>query len=349
MIDVSVVIPTRNRKERLLSLLKALNQSTYLLNEVIIIDSSDIPLYFEDYVGFERLRIVYQMSAPSVCIQRNTGIRLALSNWIFLCDDDIEFPMDYLQKVANYLEEHPDVGAVSGKWHEKANDRWVSQHPISSPKELLLKYIFGLGLWGVPSIKTDNFFLKRIDAYYDKKGNHISNAGWPVITDFSSSTLIAPIYSLGAAVVRKDWLLASSFDEVLDPHGLGDNYGVILGFPIRGVHVLKHVDVYHHHAAESRLQKPQEYFRRALALDYFIRTRRTPENVKRSWFLFSLLGNAIIFSLRKDPMMARPSWRTFWNLLTKENPYYLGAMKGQKVIEPALPTLHSVGGNNLLS
>jgi hypothetical protein len=37
--------------------------------------------------------------------------------------------------------------------------------------------------------------------------------------------------------VRRQWLIRSPFDEVLDPHGIGDNYGVAFGFPSK-IHVL---------------------------------------------------------------------------------------------------------------
>jgi hypothetical protein len=65
-----------------------------------------------------------------------------------------------------------------------------------------------------------------------RKGNHISKAGWPVISDFSGDYFKTPLYSLGASLVRRDWLLRSPFDEVLDRHGIGEHYGVIAGFPV---------------------------------------------------------------------------------------------------------------------
>src|SRR5678815_2469003 len=94
---ISVVIPTCERKARLLSLLQNLDRFTYPLDQVIIVDSGNDRLLPAEYSMFSNLDIQYMASEKSVCIQRNTGIRIARSPWIFLCDDDIEMPADYLR------------------------------------------------------------------------------------------------------------------------------------------------------------------------------------------------------------------------------------------------------------
>src|SRR5687768_17940800 len=55
---------------------------------------------------------------------------------------------------------------------------------------------------------------KKFSRYYQQKGNHISKAGWPVLTNFTGEYFTTPVYSLGAALVKKQWLLHSPFDEV---------------------------------------------------------------------------------------------------------------------------------------
>ena len=90
--EISVVIPTCNRPDRLLSLLENLNRSTHPLREVLVIDSSDERLGPEAFAGLDKLGVTYLSAARSVCVQRNAGIRLASAPWIFLCDDDMEIP-----------------------------------------------------------------------------------------------------------------------------------------------------------------------------------------------------------------------------------------------------------------
>jgi hypothetical protein len=144
-----------------------------------------------------------------------------------------------------------------------------------------LEIHFRLGIWGPINCSANNLVIRKIKQYYQRKGNHITKAGWPVITDLSSDHFFVPVYSLGGSLVKKEWLLNSPFDEVLDRHGIGENYGVIAGLPGAGIHVLNNTCVYHQHETTNRLMQPLQYYRRVLTLDYFIQTKRTLKNIKR--------------------------------------------------------------------
>ena len=334
--QISVVIPTCNRKLRLLSLLGNLNGSIYPISEVIVVDSGEDLISFDDYSAFGNIRIEYIQSEKSVCIQRNLGIQKAKSGWIFLCDDDIEIPTDYLGKLVSHVETHPEVGAVSGLWLQKEKGEWVANYPENSTMRLFWKYFFQLSIWGEIKSAANNSLIKKIKTYYQKKGNHISRAGWPVLTDFSGNYFITPVYSLGASLVKKEWLLHSPFDEVLDRFGIGDNYGVIADFPVPVIHVLNHAVVYHHQEPMNRLQRSLQYYRRALALDYFIRVKKSLAGVKRRWLLWSLTGNLLRFIFSGNWRMLKPGFKSIWKIASGQNPYFKAAKKKQKVIEPSL-------------
>jgi len=333
-LPISIVISTCNRRQRLLSLLKNLDQLVYPVVETIIVDSGEDRLSPEQYTSFPKLKIQYLSSAKSVCIQRNTGIRQAQSPWIFLCDDDIEIPPDYFDVFAAHITSHPDTGAVSGQWLQKENDKWIAFYPLQSPRTLLWKYIFQLGIWGEISCPANNYWIKRIKRYYKKKGNHISKAGWPVNTDFSSEFYTCPVYSLGASLVKKEWLVNSPYDEVLDRYGIGDNYGVIAGFPLAGVQVLKNTVVYHHREPTNRLKTSLQYYRRLLALDYFIRTKPALKYIKRSWLLWSLSGNLLVFLYKRQGLISKATIKAMTTIAFGENPYSKALDAGQKVTEP---------------
>ncbi len=332
--EISVVIPTCERKTRLLSLLHNLNESTHPIAEVIIVDSGNDKLLKEEYAVYTSLSVRYVESERSVCIQRNTGIKIARSPWIFLCDDDIEIPKDYLQILVNHVVTHQEAGALSGLWMEKQKDEWRVTHPVGSTRELLWKYIFQLGIWG--EIKTkDRLITRNIRRYYEQKGNHISKAGWPVNTDFAGEYAICPVYSLGASLVKKEWLMASPFDELLDRHGIGDHYGVSIGFPVAGVRVVGSTVVYHHLEPANRLKRSLQYYRRVLALDYFIRTKKTLKGVKRGWLVWSLFGNMISFILAANGTMMRANFKSIRNVMTGRNPYY--EQKGNHISKAGWP------------
>jgi len=334
--QISVVIPTVDRKIRLLSLLVSLDRSTYPIYEVIIVDSGNDRLAPDEYSAIRNFPIYYISSERSVCIQRNTGIKLAKSEWIFLCDDDIEIPADYLQKLSIHIDNHPGIGALSGLWLQKNGLSWTAGYPETSAKQLLWKYIFRLGIWGPINCSANNILIRKIKQYYQHKGNHITKAGWPVITDLTGDHFFVPVYSLGGSLVKKEWLLNSPFDEVLDRHGIGENYGVIAGFPSAGIHVLNSTCIYHQHETTNRLMQPLQYYRRVLTLDYFIQTKKTQKKIKRRLLLWSLIGNMLSFVFSGNRSMIRAGFKSIWDVLWNKNPYPKAAKNNRKIIEPIL-------------
>jgi glycosyltransferase involved in cell wall biosynthesis len=320
----------------LFALLQNLSCLSITPAEIIIVDSGEQQLSADDLTAFPKLNIVCFTSKKSVCIQRNIGISKASSPWIFLCDDDIEIQHDYLNVLIDYIDRNPQAGAVSGLWLQKENNEWHSSYPISSSRMLAWKYIFQLGIWGEIKCKSKNFFIKKVNAFYKAKGNHISKAGWPVNTDFAGDYSTCPVYSLGAALIRKEWLLQSPYDEVLDPHGIGDNYGVIAGFPIAAVHVVHKAFVYHHREETNRLKESLAYYRRVLALDYFIHAKKQLKYVKRYRLLWSLTGNLFMFLYLRNKMMLKATIKSMIKIALNRNPYMKASKEKRKVVEPAL-------------
>lgn len=185
--EVSIVIPTCNRRERLLSLLEHLSRLTHPVREILIVDSSDEKLSPAEHTHVAGAPIHYiESERKSVCVQRNTGIQRARGDWIFLCDDDIEVPPDYLAKLAQHIGAHPEAGAVSGLCLEKDGLGWKSEFPVTSSGGLLWRYLFQLGVWG--EIEPRGPLTGLIAARYRRRGNHVSRAGFPVLVDFRNRT-----------------------------------------------------------------------------------------------------------------------------------------------------------------
>lgn len=334
--DISVVIPTCNRKARVLQLLQYLQQSLQPVREVIVVDAGEDRLSAGELAPFAALTILYLECGKSVCMQRNLGIQRAQGEWIFLCDDDMEVPPAYLQQIAAHVRQYPDAGAVSGLVLQQYEGTWTASYPMRSSVALLFHYVFQLSIWGEIRCAGSNFLLRRVQRYYRRKGNHITKAGWPVITDFSGAYFTTPVYGLGASVVKRSWLLQSPYAEVLDRHGIGDNYGVCRGFPVPGVQVLNNAFVYHHHAPENRLQRPLQYYRRMLALHYFTHADGRHGPVKKGWLLWSLAGNLLAFVRAGDTRMVKAALKTCWHIAWEQNPYCKAALSGEKVVEPVL-------------
>jgi len=330
---ISVVIPTCNRKSSLFALLHNLNQSILPPAEVIVVDSGEDAVLPDEISKFDRLNIQYLRSIRAVCVQRNAGIRQAKGDWIFLCDDDIEVPADYLEKLSAEVNKNVNIGAIAGLILQKEKGNWKGSYEVTSTFELFWKFVFQLGIWGEIRCKS-NFLSKTLTRIYNKKGNHLSKAGWPVITTFNFEIFETPVYSLGASLVKKDWLLRSPFDESLDEHGIGDNYGVCLGFPNPGVYVSTDAFVYHHQSEINRLARREQYYRRAMALDYFGRTRKSEVSIGTFWLLWSLFGNLLLFIAVWNRMLMQASLRVMVNILLKRNPYVERSRLTQKKVQP---------------
>jgi glycosyltransferase involved in cell wall biosynthesis len=334
--EISVVIPTRNRPEQLRRLLTTLQHQTLLPFEIIVVDASDAEISNPIQSEFSN-SIRWLICEPAVCIQRNLGINAALHSWIFLCDDDIEIPPDHFERLARHIELHPTCGAVAGRLRQFEDGVWLDQYPPKKMSTLLYNFIFQLSVWGSLSGVKTNWLLRPIlkvmQGWYARRGNRESLAGWPLITDWRSPFLPTRFYSLGANLIRKDWLLNSPYDIVLDRSGIGDNYGVALGFP-DGVHVLDTTYTLHHRAAANRIATVKAYYRRILALHYFIRTRYRNPGATSRWLCWSIIGLAMSQCIRFDTKTLRYSAKALWLILTARNPYLKASREGRKIVTP---------------
>ncbi|MBL6449802.1 glycosyltransferase family 2 protein [Fulvivirga sp. 29W222] len=334
--EVSVIIPTRNRRKSLMQLLEDLSKQTYALKEVIIVDSSDermnADLFDEE---FPSLNVKYLASEASVCIQRNLGIKEAQGSHIFLCDDDINLPEDYVAVLMEHSKTHQS-GATSGLVMQKESGDWEYSYPPASFGKLLFAFIFQQSVWGdISNMQVKVWqrpFYRIIKQYYRYKGNSLSLAGWPVITEFKSPAFHVAVYGLGASIIKREWLINSLYDEVLDPHGIGDNYGVAIGFPAeKAVEVVCAAKAYHHQSKENRLESATTYYRRLVALDYFLKKFSRFNWWHKLWFAWSLLGNLLLFRNKEEYRDATK--RVLKLALWDRNPYQKASRQGEKVLE----------------
>jgi glycosyltransferase involved in cell wall biosynthesis len=323
--------------------LKSLSEQVRQADEVIIVDASDSTTYIASLKEkFLALSIVWMTSEPSVCHQRNIGINQAQGDWIFLHDDDITLDKNYLAVLEHHAQENIYCGALAGQLMQMERGEWISNYPPSSIIDLLWRYWFQLSVWG-DLTKLETKFVARpllrwLKEYYQRKGNDLTKGGWPLVTqDWNKSFLSTRIFSLGANLVRKDWLLRSSYDEVLDPGGIGDNYGVAMGFPgTRPIHVVMEVKAFHHRAETNRVKRSLAYYRRVLALHYFTMLKGdTPQRTTR-WLLWSLTGNAIQYLLKGDRVLFRATLKAMKLIWQNKNPYLEGHHKRQKSVQPLI-------------
>lgn len=340
LVEVSAVIPTCNRKDELFRLLKSLENQDFVLKETIIVDSSDKSISSEELQQqFPRLNISYYRTARSVCAQRNFGILKASSSYIFLCDDDIEIPPLYVSTLIEHINKNPSVCAACGLEISPIQGILLSSNfiPIKTTT-LLWNFFFQLGIWGDVEKVTLASPLNFIKRFYRIRSNTLTLAGWPLVTQISQPSFEATIYSLGWAVVRRDFLLQFPFDEILDPHGIGDHYGVAINLPKEaGITILQNLFVVHNHSPLNRLPGATSYFRRILALHYFMTCNKKFGRINRIFLCWSLVGNALYLAFRARILMVYATSKALFLIISGRNPY-LHALK-RKSIGPISPML----------
>jgi glycosyltransferase involved in cell wall biosynthesis len=114
---VSVVIPTRNRRDRLAQAIESAKAQTWPNLEIIVVDDGSTdgtPAYLqEEQAADGRVRFIRNELPQGGAGARNTGISAAKGKYVaFLDDDDLWYP-EKTEKQLALLMSNPDASAVS--------------------------------------------------------------------------------------------------------------------------------------------------------------------------------------------------------------------------------------------
>ena len=120
-LTTSVIICTRNRLDCIGACLESIARQTVAPDELIIVDSSDIPLiaqqtfltFFNDNI-FAHTKLLYKHSRPGLTYQRNIGVDIAHSDIIYFFDDDVVLEPHYIKEMQRIFAGHPKYVGGSG-------------------------------------------------------------------------------------------------------------------------------------------------------------------------------------------------------------------------------------------
>ncbi len=107
MAEVSVVIPTHNRHEKLANAIKSVLDQTYQNFELVIVDDKSTDDTRETVEGFNDDRIIYLRNQRNLGGggSRNVGIRISDGEFIAFLDDDDEWFPKKLEKQVKVLKD----------------------------------------------------------------------------------------------------------------------------------------------------------------------------------------------------------------------------------------------------
>lgn len=111
--EISVIIPTYNRRELLLRALESVFSQTHPIDEIVVIDdgSTDGSEAAVRERHGDRIRYVWQVNA-GVSAARNRGMSIANGKYFALLDSDDEWLPDKTTLQLEWLRAHPDFGMV---------------------------------------------------------------------------------------------------------------------------------------------------------------------------------------------------------------------------------------------
>lgn len=125
VLEVSVVIPTKNRPSDLRAAVASLLRQTHLPLELLIVDQSTgdesrraVEQAFAeapaDAASGVALVYIHDPAIPGGAVARNRAMDDARGDvWLFL-DDDVVLERDFIQEICRVYESEPDVTGVSG-------------------------------------------------------------------------------------------------------------------------------------------------------------------------------------------------------------------------------------------
>lgn len=175
---VSVVIPTRNRRDLLISALTSVLRQTFQDFEIIVVDdcSEDDPQKIVKEMDNSKIRCISHEVQKGEAVARNTGIKNARGELIaFLDDDDEWFPeklalqVELLEKSGNHVG-----GVYTGYWVVNLENKEPLLQIIPEKRGDIYKSLLRDNVIGTPStVMLRKQVIERIGLFDDNLAYYV--------------------------------------------------------------------------------------------------------------------------------------------------------------------------------
>ena len=107
MFQISVIIPTFNRKPLLFNAIDSVLTQTYQNIELIIIDDGSSDKTIDQLKEYKSKIKVHRQINKGISAARNKGLKISKNDWVAFLDSDDRWEPEKLEKQVNYLKQNP--------------------------------------------------------------------------------------------------------------------------------------------------------------------------------------------------------------------------------------------------
>jgi glycosyltransferase involved in cell wall biosynthesis len=119
---VSLITCTLGRKDKLLRLLRSLEQQDCDQFELILVDQNAPGFLDAELAPFkDRFTIAHMHTAKGLSLGRNAGLRRARGSLVAFPDDDCWYRPQTLLQVIGLFDDHPDLDIITGRTFDASN------------------------------------------------------------------------------------------------------------------------------------------------------------------------------------------------------------------------------------
>lgn len=176
--DVSILIVHYNTPGLLRQTLRAIERANPSCSyEVIVVDNNP-KQRISKVLKEEFSRVVFLESASNQGFGRgmNQAIEQAQGDYLFVYNPDIMLQEGVLERLLDYMKQHPDVGMVGPKLLNPNGTHQNSCYRFMTPEVILYRRIPGLGRLGFARKSIDHYLMTDLDRSCETDVDYILGA-----------------------------------------------------------------------------------------------------------------------------------------------------------------------------
>lgn len=225
-VAVSVVVPTRDRPDRLARCLESVRAALGADDELVVVDSASVRADEVREVATRFADRVVRLERPGVNRARNAGWRAATHDLILFTDDDVVVDPGWADAFSRALSEHPEAGFVTGRIdkppHRENPRRDVALKRDPEPQVFDRMSVVNLGHGASMSTRRD--VLERIGGWDEAlgAGGHFRSAPEVDLFDRILAAGWLGRYEPASLAYHEQWRDMDEIQELDYGYGIGN-------------------------------------------------------------------------------------------------------------------------------